>query len=157
MGLFGRPPINKYLFHTGKFSLYLSWLAGFLQSLGIAVRAMALPSLLIDLSLLLISVGLILFIVSSINLGSSLRLGLPTDGTTLKQGGLYNFSRNPMYVGFIFMTLGTMLFSFNPVIIIISIYGLCILHLITLSEEGFLQTRFGRPYLDYCQKVRRYF
>jgi protein-S-isoprenylcysteine O-methyltransferase Ste14 len=156
MRLFGQAPINKYLFHTGKFSLYLSWLAGLLQLSGINFRTFGLSPLFSNGALLLMAVGLTLFVISTINLGSSLRFGLPSDGTDLKHGGLYNFSRNPMYVGFYLLTLGTMLFSFNPAIIIISVYGIVILHFITLSEERFLQARFGQQYLDYRQRVRRY-
>ncbi len=156
MEIFGRAPVNKYLFNTGKFSLYLSWLAGLLQLFGINFRFIVLPPMLNSSALLLMAVGQIIFIVSLSNLGASTRFGLPTGGTELKLGGLYHFSRNPMYVGFILLTLGAVLFTVNPLICAISLYGLYVLHLIILAEERFLLERFGQPYRDYLMKVRRY-
>jgi protein-S-isoprenylcysteine O-methyltransferase Ste14 len=156
MELFGRLPVNQVPYYAGTFSFYLAWVAGLLQLLGVNFRIVNLPPLLVNASLFLAAVGLILFLASALNLGASFRFGLPIDRTDLKQRGVYAFSRNPMSVGFYLLTLGAMIFTGNPVVVIIGSYGLYTAQLIVLSEERFLQARFGQQYLDYCRRVRRY-
>jgi protein-S-isoprenylcysteine O-methyltransferase Ste14 len=77
--------------------------------------------------------------------------------TKLKTGGLYRFSRNPMYLGFLMLNLGGMIKVATPLAILLGLYCSLVYHLIIIREEKFLEERFGRDYLDYMRKVRRYF
>ena len=95
-------------------------------------------------------------IIGMLNLGSSLRFGLPEEKTGLRKTGLYRFSRNPIYAGFYLITISSMLYCANPLVIILGIYGIYVHHRVVLSEEGFLENRFGREYEEYREKVRRY-
>jgi len=108
------------------------------------------------LSYLLVSLGLIIAIISLINLGSSTRLGLPFENTTLKSNGLYKISRNPMYLGFDLFTLSSIIYIGNIFIATLGIYSLFIYHFIIIGEEKYLEKRFGKKYIEYRKKVRRY-
>ncbi len=94
--------------------------------------------------------------VSLFNLGNSISFGVPEEKTTLKLKGLYQYSRNPMYVGFYLFTLASMLLTSNLYIFALGIYSLVVYHLIVLAEEAFLKNRFGKDYEEYCLRVRRY-
>jgi len=100
--------------------------------------------------------GIAFVVLSSINLGKSTRLGLPGEDTVLKTGGIYKFSRNPMYVGFNCFTLSSMLYTSNPFVDIAGIYSIVIYHFIIRGEEKFLLERFGAAYIEYKSRVRRY-
>lgn len=156
MELIGKPTINPLLFYTGKISGYITWVA--------FVYALSTENLNVSYGLYynniiaycLFAIGLIITIVSLLHLGKSVRLGLPTEHTVLKLNGIYRFSRNPMYVGFGFFTLASMIYTMSFVIIVLGIYSLVVYHLIIKSEEEFLRSRFGNDYKIYRKNVRRY-
>jgi protein-S-isoprenylcysteine O-methyltransferase Ste14 len=71
--------------------------------------------------------------------------------------GVYRFTRNPMYLSLVFLYLTVTLWFglawpwvFLPVVIA------CIHRLVIAREERYLLRRFGRSYLDYQQRVRRW-
>ena len=71
--------------------------------------------------------------------------------------GLYQYVRNPMYLGVLLIILGwTVYFSSFGVLV----YGVCLalaFHLfVLLVEEPVLQRRFGGSYERYCRGVRRW-
>lgn len=71
--------------------------------------------------------------------------------------GLYRYSRNPMYVGVMIILIGeaTITESFalwTYLTIVFIAFNLFIL----LHEEGRLRRDFGKEYLEYCKKVRRW-
>jgi protein-S-isoprenylcysteine O-methyltransferase Ste14 len=76
----------------------------------------------------------------------------------LLNGGLYRFSRNPIYLGFIFIHLGIgiliqtlwMIPSGFVLYLILRYYAIA-------KEERYLQRRFGDDYLHYQNKIRRWF
>ena len=156
METFGKPTITPFIYYTGKLSAYLTWVAFFLQIAGIDIRIVVLPPWLMNSTLLIALIGTIFAIAAMKDLGSSLRFGLPTISTEFKSKGLYAISRNPIYLGIFALTGAAMTYTFNPIVIILGIYGILTHHLITLSEEKFLKGRFGQPYIEYCRKVRRY-
>jgi protein-S-isoprenylcysteine O-methyltransferase Ste14 len=77
--------------------------------------------------------------------------------TALVTDGPYRFSRNPMYVGFALTYLGLALGLNAPIAI-----GLLLPCLLVMGwgvigrEERYLERKFGRAYLDYKAKVRRW-
>jgi protein-S-isoprenylcysteine O-methyltransferase Ste14 len=83
-------------------------------------------------------------------------LGLPKEDITLKTGGIYKASRNPMYVGFDLVTISSIVYSGNLLIAVMGVYSIIIYHAIILGEEKFLASRFGEEYADYKKKVGRY-
>jgi protein-S-isoprenylcysteine O-methyltransferase Ste14 len=75
----------------------------------------------------------------------------------LVRGGLYRFTRNPMYVGVLTAVLGqAVLFSSGSV----AIYGLACwlgMHLfVVFVEEPHLRCKQGHAYEDYCRRVPRW-
>ncbi len=77
--------------------------------------------------------------------------------TVLVTGGVYRFSRNPMYVGLAFVYLGITaafggiwMFAFLIPVLATMHYG------VIAREERYLRELFGEPYRQYCDIVRRW-
>lgn len=156
MNIIGKATINPILFYTGKVSGYITWILFILSVLNIINIADNSIIFLKYFSFIIFLAGLVFTIISLINMGKSTRLGLPLENTTLKTNGFYKISRNPMYLGFDCFTLASMFFTLNIVVILLGIYSIVIYHLIILSEEKFLEHRFGKEYSEYKSKIRRY-
>lgn len=82
----------------------------------------------------------------------------PADPTKkLVHKGLYQYSRNPMYVGVIVILLGEIIFTQS---ILLLIYALAIFTIfnifIIFFEEPRLKKDFQEAYIHYCEKVRRW-
>jgi protein-S-isoprenylcysteine O-methyltransferase Ste14 len=156
MDIFGNPPIQKHLYMAGKSALYLSWLAFIIQAIGFDIRYFPIPEVLASASPLLACAGLLIALIGMANLGGSLRFGLPKEKTDFRNGGLYRFSRNPIYLGFDLISISSIVYTANPIVAVLGIAGIYANHLIILSEEEFLKKRFGGEYEGYAMKVRRY-
>ena len=153
----GSPTIHPVLFYIGKVALFTSW--GYLLVNAILVMS-GKPSLYLLYMLpaaVLATIGSFFLIVAFHDLGDSLRVGLPGEETTLKTTGIYRFSRNPIYVGVDLIAIASVLFI--PVILNIfcALMGIVVHHLIILSEEKFLEGRFGEDWQKYKRRTRRYF
>lgn len=101
-------------------------------------------------------IGLILFIFAIVQLGSSIRVGLPDEKTILKTRGLYRFTRNPIYVSIYIVCLGSCLIVIHPINCGAFLLAMLIHHAIIKKEEEFLEKRFGNEWMEYCKKVPRY-
>lgn len=156
MDLIGKTPINPIFFYSGKLMGYITWIIQLLLILGVDLIDRLSFNYNECVSFALLIVGLIFIVFSLINLGSSTRLGLPTDETVFKTNGLYSISRNPMYVGFNLLTIASMIYTLHWGVILLGLYSMIIYHLIILGEERFLMNRFGEEYLTYKSKIRRY-
>jgi protein-S-isoprenylcysteine O-methyltransferase Ste14 len=72
--------------------------------------------------------------------------------------GLYRYSRNPMYVGVMMILIGEAIVTQSATLWIYLATIFIAFHLfIMLHEEPRLRKDFGKEYLVYCQKVRRWF
>jgi protein-S-isoprenylcysteine O-methyltransferase Ste14 len=70
--------------------------------------------------------------------------------------GIYRLSRNPMYIGYYLIFLGTgLLLNSILFIILIQIYQIAV-HFLVLSEERWCLNKFGSTYMDYLNTVPRY-
>lgn len=77
--------------------------------------------------------------------------------TALVFEGPYRFSRNPMYIGFTLTYLGLALGLQSPAAMILLIPCLAVMTWgVILREERYLTAKFGQPYLDYKDRVRRW-
>lgn len=83
---------------------------------------------------------------------------LPFDeATILVTDGFYRFSRNPMYLGMVFLLLGTaILFGTVGSLLPIPFFVWIIRNNFILGEERFLAKAFGHQYLDFMSRVRRW-
>ena len=81
----------------------------------------------------------------------------PSAATSLVTGGIYRFSRNPMYLGFLFCLCGWGLYLANlytvtgPVIFVLYMNRFQI-----VPEERALDQKFGAHYQAYCRRARRW-
>jgi protein-S-isoprenylcysteine O-methyltransferase Ste14 len=77
--------------------------------------------------------------------------------TAILSDGIYGVSRNPVYVAMIVVYLGVV-FLFNSLTILLPlILVLLVMHYgVILREERYLEEKFGKEYLSYKKKVRRW-
>ena len=103
-------------------------------------------------------VGTIIFIAAVLTMRDSWRAGVSkTDKTELVTNGIYQISRNPAFLGFDLLYIGTLLMFFNWILCILTSFSVIMYHLqIVNVEEDFLLATFGNEYLQYKKKVCRY-
>ena len=102
--------------------------------------------------------GVIVFGAAVVEMRDSWRAGIAAqEQTELITSGIYQISRNPAFLGFDCVYFGLLLMFFNIPLLLISCFAALMLHLQILQEEEHLTAAFGRPYLDYKRRVRRYF
>ncbi len=156
MNIIGKPSINPLVFFSGKIAGYVIWVLLFFE----IFRSISSEQLIADwkqiVAVILTAAGIVISTVGLLNLGDSTRAGLPLEETKLKTHGIYRLSRNPIYLGFNFLSLAAMLLIPTPFVIILGIFNLITHHLIILAEERFLKNRFDTAYLHYMDQVRRY-
>jgi protein-S-isoprenylcysteine O-methyltransferase Ste14 len=109
------------------------------------------------LGVLLCLAGVSLFLSALISFGRSFRVGIDTERPDkLITGGVFAFSRNPIYVAFGLVLLGQFLVFPNWVFLAYLVAGVWLFHRQVLREEDFLKKHYGQEYEDYCKRVRRY-
>ena len=71
--------------------------------------------------------------------------------------GVYRYTRNPIYLGFVFMLIGLPL-SMGTYWGVILVWPLVTFtnNMIIKREESYLTKEFNTQYLDYCSRVRRW-
>jgi len=79
------------------------------------------------------------------------------DPGTLTREGLFRFTRNPMYLGFVtsLVGLGISLGSASPFVVPLA-FGLLTHFWYIRVEEQALLRKFGTPYVEYQRAVRRW-
>ena len=102
--------------------------------------------------------GTIVFIIAVRTMRDSWRAGVSqTDKTELVTNGIYQISRNPAFLGFDLLYIGTLLMFFSWILCILTVFAVVMYHLqIVNVEEEFLLAAFGNDYLQYKKKVCRY-
>ena len=110
------------------------------------------------LAFVLVIGGLLL---DGIAAGTFRRLGTPPEPwkptTALATGGLYQYSRNPIYVGFAVTYAGFALAMDSPVALALLAPCLMVIDRFVIQrEERYLSTKFGAEYQAYQGKVRRW-
>jgi protein-S-isoprenylcysteine O-methyltransferase Ste14 len=148
MKVIGKTTIHPLLFYSGKVCGYITWILLVFDLLNIPLFAGLENRYFKIMSLGFLCIGLIFTAVSLVNLGKSTRLGLPSEATALKTGGIYHLSRNPMYLGFNLFTLASILYNLNVIITAMGLYSIVIYHFIILGEEAFLEKRFENDYIN---------
>ncbi len=152
----GTPPIRKPAYLASKYSILVLWAATISRSWGVPLSPLAGPRWLMTIALGLWLLGFALLLIGRLGLGESFRIGSARESTRLKVGGLFSFSRNPMYVGVYATLLAATVYTLNPVVLLVAVFIIAVHHRIVLAEEEHLRGVFGREYTDYCGRVRRY-
>ncbi len=81
----------------------------------------------------------------------------PTKSSSLVASGVYQFTRNPMYLGMLLVLLGwadllDTILAFSGAVaffIYISFFQI-------IPEEDIMKKKFGQNFIQYCEKVRRW-
>jgi protein-S-isoprenylcysteine O-methyltransferase Ste14 len=80
-----------------------------------------------------------------------------SEATTLVTGGLYRYTRNPMYLGMVLFLLGVALYLGSlSVLIPVAAFGWIIDRQFIKNEEIFLAGIFGDEFKEYKKRVRRW-
>ena len=88
---------------------------------------------------------------------NSWRMGIdPNTKTKLVKNGLFQFSRNPIFLGLIVSFLGLFLTTPNGITLILLIIGSLLIQIQTRLEEDFLSKQLKAEYTLYKQKTRRF-
>ena len=100
-------------------------------------------------------------LLDGIAAGTFRRLGTPPEPwkptTALATGGLYKYSRNPIYVGFAITYAGFALAMDSPIALALLVPCLIVVDRFVIQrEERYLMTKFGAQYEAYKGKVRRW-
>ena len=110
-------------------------------------------------------VGILLLVIALFFLVRSFRQFFQTKNTiitimpafSLQTKGVYNITRNPMYVGLLIAYLGAGCLTGNGwAFILFPLLFLIVQEYVIKSEEKYLERRFGQEYLHYKAKVRRW-
>ena len=159
----GKPPIALPLYKLSKISSFLVWFIFLISAIFHRFKE-RFPKyffysneILQWISVALLLIGTIIFFISFRSLGDSIKFGLPiNEKNEFRSEGIYKISRNPMYISFVLIDLAAILFFPNLITLILSIITIWLHHLIVLSEERYMEKRFGKNYINYKKKVRRY-
>jgi protein-S-isoprenylcysteine O-methyltransferase Ste14 len=102
--------------------------------------------------------GLSLLLWSLVSFGQSFRVGIDTEHPDqLITSGIFALSRNPIYVAFAFILLGQFLIFSNWILLVYIGAAIWLFHRQVLREEDYLKQHYGNEYLEYCDRVSRYF
>jgi len=81
----------------------------------------------------------------------------PEAATSIVTAGIYSYTRNPMYVGLTSILLGWAAWLWVPWVTLGPLaFILYIARFQIIPEERVLSSKFGRDYLEYSQRVRRW-
>lgn len=81
----------------------------------------------------------------------------PEKASSLVTGGLYKFTRNPMYLGMLLVLTGIAMWFGSPLNVIVLIGFVAYITTFQIKpEEARLEEIFGADYRDYMQRVRRW-
>jgi protein-S-isoprenylcysteine O-methyltransferase Ste14 len=159
----GKPTIQPFFFYTGKFLLFMVWALFAFIALFPQYRSwipFTIQDNIPDVQKLMAAVFLIpanlIIVPAYLSMGLITHIGLPEGKHELRTGGIYQFSRNPMYASFIFLNTATFLFIPSILLLVIMIYGMVVHHFIILGEEKYLETVFKNQYQSYKAQVPRY-
>ena len=114
------------------------------------------PSTLVDYIGVFVAVVGIILCLAGIILFRSVPKMMCQDVGALTESGIYRWSRNPQYVGYLLFLLGFALTDWSIWCLAALLVVAISLHLLVLIEEEHLYRAFGKQYIDFCHKVPRY-
>lgn len=81
----------------------------------------------------------------------------PQASSALVTHGIYGYSRNPMYLGMLTILCGWALYLGNLLALpCLPLFVAYLTRFQIVPEERVMARLFGRPFVDYCQRVRRW-
>jgi protein-S-isoprenylcysteine O-methyltransferase Ste14 len=81
----------------------------------------------------------------------------PEAASTIVTAGIYRFTRNPMYLGFLLALIAWAIFLGNVISALMPLLFVAYMNRFQIApEERALHARFGAPYETYLRSVRRW-
>lgn len=114
------------------------------------------PSTLVDYIGVFVAVAGIILCLAGIIPFRSVPKMMCQDVGALTKSGIYHWSRNPQYVGYLLFLLGFALTDWSIWCLAALLVVAISLHLLVLIEEEHLRRVFGEQYIDFCHRVPRY-
>jgi protein-S-isoprenylcysteine O-methyltransferase Ste14 len=109
------------------------------------------------IGLALIALGGVVFSWGLTTFSGRTGIMLQRPADTLVTSGPYQWSRNPMYVGYTAMYVGAaLLANMAWPFFVLPLVLIAVLLAVILREEGYLRARFGDTYEAYCRRVGRW-
>jgi len=141
------PPLIFLIAIIAGFVLDFSWPIELLDSV-----------LVVYLGLILFAMALLVVILLGLKFrreATSIEPWKPT--TKIMSGGLYAYSRNPIYAAFCVIVIGLGLFQ-NSFWVLVSFIpaAFAVFYIAIAKEEKYLEEKFGEEYMEYKNKVRRW-
>ncbi|WP_262691874.1 methyltransferase family protein [Kordiimonas aestuarii] len=105
------------------------------------------------------ALGIGIAVLSQVDMGKAWRIGIPSGieaSQSLVTGGLYRFSRNPIYVGIMLFIVGAVIVAPGPLTILSLLLTGVFTTKIIEAEEAFLHGAFGAEFDAYRQCTRRW-
>lgn len=154
----GKGKIGFVLFVEVGLKLF-SILVPLAQVLCIIGNQPGLPVMYRQFGVALAALGDLAFVISVVTMQDNWRAGVSREEKTeLVTSGIYRWSRNPAFLGFILSYIGILLMFYRPFLMVLTGCAILFFHLqIVNVEEPFLQETFGEEYLSYQKKTCRYF
>jgi protein-S-isoprenylcysteine O-methyltransferase Ste14 len=140
-----------YLLVAGAWPLSLGWLPNWLSATLMNSHASKLAGA------VLVVAAPVLYVAALRSMGVSWRIGIDqnTPGP-LATGGLFAWTRNPIYTAMDLLIIGSFLTHGRVIYLIVAAVMMLFLHGIIRREERFLAARFGDAFGTYCARVGRY-
>lgn len=150
------PALNFAIACTG-LSALLFLVKQFYPSIRPGLLALEPPLAVEVVGLALMTAGLAFSVVASLGLGKSWRIGVdPREKTDLVVSGPYRLSRNPYFLSYDLVLVGSSISSASLVVALVSAAAILLFHALILKEERHLEAVHGEGYLEYKRRVRRY-
>jgi protein-S-isoprenylcysteine O-methyltransferase Ste14 len=101
--------------------------------------------------------GIGLMAVAQIHLGSAWRIGIEESASPgLETGGLYRYSRNPIYLGLLIAVIGYAMLLPTALSLVLLLGTYIGMRMQTAAEEAYLLRTYGESYRIYAQRVGRF-
>jgi len=107
---------------------------------------------------IIMHLSLVWIFTAQLQMKDSWRIGIDEKNKTeLVTNGLFQYSRNPIFLGVILSNLGLFLVIPNLGTLLVLALSYFSIQIQIRLEEEFLQKQFGNDYLVYCKTVKRWF
>lgn len=106
-------------------------------------------TIIIVVSLLCGFLSILFFLLATITMKDSWRVGIPLEKTNIITDGIYKWSRNPAFVGFDLLYISSTLLYYNIPLLFNSIFAIVMLHMQILQKEKFMLKTFDNEYKNY--------
>ena len=106
-------------------------------------------TIIIVVSLLCGFLSILFFLLATITMKDSWRVGVPLEKTNIITDGIYKWSRNPAFAGFDLLYISNTLLYYNIPLLFNSIFAIVMLHMQILQKEKFMLKTFDNEYKNY--------